>query len=487
MRKNKLLILNVLMLLVGILICQGCQKKYEMVDPPFIVEEDDLDEEIMIPDDLNSYFVTPTGKGKMDGSTWDNAMSEDAFYNLLRVNDNSDVTISNAEMLDGKNIYLSGGNYNVLKSNNGIKVDFSAYTSTVTFIIEGGYDPSSTGIDLTKRNSEEFETILTRSEENTAVNTLNSMFQINSKVNITFDGCTFDGIYAQDDQGQLRAFYLSAVDNSLNLKDCKIENFNVVNDKSTLAGRGGALSIQKGNIYLNNVEITGNVANNRGGAINILDSNCLLFMNVCTLSNNTVVGAWATAIHTGGGPKICMNNTTILGGEGSGTQSITVNGDGFFIFSNTTIISNKNNNYGALRSPTNAALLVNSLILKGEGTRTIYFEKATCDSKGYNVYQAADSGWKGVETDTDLSSSNFPIPELKNGVYEWSVDEVGQINAFAAKDYVIEAVRSYMAGDVALGEKFVEWCGEEAFGVDGRGVVRNPNRMQPGAFDSVLE
>lgn len=128
MRKNKLLILNVLMLLVGILICQGCQKKYEMVDPPFIVEEDDLDEEIMIPDDLNSYFVTPTGKGKMDGSTWDNAMSEDAFYNLLRVNDNSDVTISNAEMLDGKNIYLSGGNYNVLKSNNGIKVDFSAYT-----------------------------------------------------------------------------------------------------------------------------------------------------------------------------------------------------------------------------------------------------------------------------------------------------------------------------------------------------------------------
>lgn len=487
MRNYRFTVINILMLLIGVFICQSCQKQYEMVDPPFILEGDDLDEEVIIPDDLDCYFVTPKGKGNMDGSTWDNAMSEDALYNLIRVNDNSDITLSNAEMLDGKYIYLSGGTYNVIKNNKGININFNEYVSSVKFIIEGGYDPSSVGIDLTKRNCEEFQTILTRTEDNTAINTMNSMFQINSKVDITFDGCIFDGIYTNDSQGILRAFYSSAADNKLNIKNCIIKNFNVINDKTSLAGRGGALNIQKGNVYLNNVRIIDNAANNRGGAINLLDKDCLLFMNGCTLSNNIVSGDWSTAIHTGGGARMCMNNTTILGGEGSGSRSIIVNGDGFFIFSNTTIISNKNNNYGALRSPTNAALLVNSLILKGEGSRTIYSDGKTCISKGYNIYQAADAGWSGIETDTDMSNSNFPIPELKNGIYEWSIDEVGTINAFATRTAVIDAVRSYMADEFTLGERFVEWCGEDSFGKDARGVERNPEKMQSGAFDSVLE
>jgi hypothetical protein len=39
---------------------------------------------------------------------------------------------------------------------------------------------------------------------------------------------------------------------------------------------------------------------------------------------------------------------------------------------------------------------------------------------------------------------------------------------------------------VNLGEVFVEWMGEDAFGLDQRGVTRNPDKMQMGAYDAVL-
>ena len=72
-------------------------------------------------------------------------MSADYFRNLLSANSDADITIENAERLDGKNIYLAAGEYKLVKNDAGIRMDYTSYNSSVDIYIEGGYDPESTG------------------------------------------------------------------------------------------------------------------------------------------------------------------------------------------------------------------------------------------------------------------------------------------------------------------------------------------------------
>ena len=177
-----------------------------------------------------------------------------------------------------------------------------------------------------------------------------------------------------------------------------------------------------------------------------------------------------------------MNNTTIFGApETSSKRSITMNGDGYFLLANTTLITNEGNPNGAFRAGGSGknAVLVNSLFSKGAGTRTIY--AGNIISKGYNVFQAADANWGAVSSDTDYSSITLPEVKLTDGVYQWTVNEELH-NGFATKQAVIEAVQSVPAGQL-----FIDWLGESAFGVDQRGVVRNADKMQPGAYDAGLK
>ena len=46
------------MITCALLINQACQENYEMVDPPLITGTDDLDEEVIIPEDLECYYVS---------------------------------------------------------------------------------------------------------------------------------------------------------------------------------------------------------------------------------------------------------------------------------------------------------------------------------------------------------------------------------------------------------------------------------------------
>lgn len=201
-------------------------------------------------------------------------------------------------------------------------------------------------------------------------------------------------------------------------------------------------------------------------------------MNNCLLHENHAPAAWGTAIHAGNG-YVCMNNTTVLGTTGTSNNSVTVNGDARFMLSNTTIVGNSGNPNGVFRAGKGASLVVNSLFAKGAGTKTIYLGNIT--SKGYNVYQAADAGWGAVDTDTDYSSQTLPAASLTDGVYQWTV--AGVIDGFATRQAVIDAVKSF---DATVGQQFVDWVGEEGFGVDQRGANRNINKMQPGTYDAGL-
>lgn len=427
---------------------------------------------------LAAYYVKEQPAGNATGMDWDNAMGVDALRNLLQTNGNSDISNANAVKLDGKKIYVAAGSYEMAKENSGVKIEYSGYSKQVEITIEGGYDPSSTGTDLTKRDVRKCTTAFVRNSGSGASATSNSLLVLGNQTNIIFDGCTFNGQYGLSDAGSVRAVFVAAGggDATLQLNNCVIKNFNRGSDGGT--DGGAAVKVSKGRVLLNDVEMVNNKATGRGGAITTTAANSFLFMNNCLLHENYAPTAWGTAIHAGNG-YVCMNNVTVLGTTATGGNSITVNGDAYFMLANTTIVGNSGNPNGVFRAGKNASLVVNSLFAKGAGNRTIYAGNIT--SGGYNVYQAADAGWGAVATDTDYSSQTLPAATLTDGVYQWTV--TATIDEFATKQAVIDAVKSF---DATVGQQFINWVGENGFGVDQRGVVRNVNKMQAGAYDAGL-
>ena len=427
---------------------------------------------------LAAYYVKEQPAGNATGMDWDNAMGVDALRNLLQTNGNSDISNANAVKLDGKKIYVAAGSYEMAKENSGVKIEYSGYSKQVEITIEGGYDPSSTGTDLTKRDVRKYTTAFVRNSGSGASATSNSLLVLGNQTNIIFDGCTFNGQYGLSDAGSVRAVFVAAGggDATLQLNKCVIKNFNRGSDGGT--DGGAAVKVSKGRVLLNDVEMVNNKATGRGGAITTTAANSFLFMNNCLLHENYAPTAWGTAIHAGNG-YVCMNNVTVLGTTATGGNSITVNGDAYFMLANTTIVGNSGNPNGVFRAGKNASLVVNSLFAKGAGNRTIYAGNIT--SGGYNVYQAADAGWGAVATDTDYSSQTLPAATLTDGVYQWTV--TGTIDEFATKQAVIDAVKSF---DATVGQQFINWVGENGFGVDQRGVARNVNKMQAGAYDAGL-
>lgn len=427
---------------------------------------------------LAAYYVKEQPAGNATGMDWDNAMGVDALRNLLQTNGNSDISNANAVKLDGKKIYVAAGSYEMAKENSGVKIEYSGYSKQVEITIEGGYDPSSTGTDLTKRDISKHTTAFVRNAGSGASATSNSLLVLGNQTNIIFDGCTFNGQYGLNDAGSVRAVFVAAGggDATLQLNNCVIKNFNRGSDGGT--DGGAAVKVSKGRVLLNDVEMVNNKATARGGAITTTAANSFLFMNNCLLHENYAPGAWGTAIHAGNG-YACMNNVTVLGITATGGNSITVNGDAYFMLANTTIVGNSGNPNGVFRAGKNASLVVNSLFAKGAGNRTIYAGNIT--SGGYNVYQAADAGWGAIATDTDYSSQTLPAAILTDGVYQWTV--TGTIDEFATKQAVIDAVKSF---DATVGQQFINWVGENGFAVDQRGVARNVNKMQAGAYDAGL-
>ena len=427
---------------------------------------------------LAAYYVKEQPAGNATGMDWDNAMGVDALRNLLQTNGNSDISNANAVKLDGKKIYVAAGSYEMAKENSGVKIEYSGYSKQVEITIEGGYDPSSTGTDLTKRDVRKYTTAFVRNSGSGASATSNSLLVLGNQTNIIFDGCTFNGQYGLSDAGSVRAVFVAAGggDATLQLNNCVIKNFNRGSDGGT--DGGAAVKVSKGRVLLNDVEMVNNKATGRGGAITTTAANSFLFMNNCLLHENYAPTAWGTAIHAGNG-YVCMNNVTVLGTTATGGNSITVNGDAYFMLANTTIVGNSGNPNGVFRAGKNASLVVNSLFAKGAGNRTIYAGNIT--SGGYNVYQAADAGWGAVATDTDYSSQTLPAATLTDGVYQWTV--TGTIDEFATKQAVIDAVKSF---DATVGQQFINWVGENGFGVDQRGVARNVNKMQASAYDAGL-
>lgn len=414
------------------------------------------------------YYVKPTATGNASGTDWENAMGANELRDLLKR--------QSAEELDGKTIYLAGGEYPLVTNELTTGIELGG---KMVITLQGGYNPQSEGKSVTDRNIQAYVTSFT----NTAsLNAITRMFKLGTDLDITFNGITLDGKYNKDQNGHLRGIQVEGC--TLNMNNCVIKNFNT-GAVDNGDGQGSALRLNAGFIKLNKVEIIDNVGPSRG-TINLnCGDNGYSFFNNCLFKGNIIRLYWGVAIQSNG--NACINNTTIYNNKSENTtgQCATINGSGNVLFVNSTIYHNKeliSKEMGIYRyEGTNNLQFMNSIIVSSNATvPTFKQENGQCTSKGYNVSQNT-TGFATNENDNlinGLWSFNY-----NNGVCEWNAPSDMH---FATKSAVTSVVRAYKTDNFpTMGQDFANWLGDD-LGKDQNGNIRNPNKMLPGAYDPGL-
>lgn len=481
MKRSLFTITKIGLLVLIILLGQSCQESYDMIDPPMMTDyDDDLDEEVIMQEGLGSYFVTQFGEGTMDGSSWEQAMDVVAFRKLL----NGSVDLSKST------IYMSQGKY-VMSEESGLGVIIRKDMKA----IKGGYSQFSEGTDITKRNIDTYVTVISGDVNgNKQADTGDCGLLLIKKGIIAFEGVTFQYGYVSESDASSNecgsGIYVggNANDTSIELTNCIIRDCKSTVTTSLKQG-GAAIFVFSGQARLNNVKLLDNAAVGRGGAVRCNSKTAVAFMNNCLLKGNSHSGSWGNGIQVSEG-HICMNNTTVIENMGTGAA---LNGGGSFLLVNSTIVGNENDIHGTVRCETvmgGDTKFINNLLISEHPSAPSFNlngNNKEAFSKGYNVYQRVS----GIA----VNALDTPYPNALNGTlnesgfYEWNIDQISSINGYATKQVVIEVAKSFKPESspiVKLGEVFVEWTGEEAFGTDQRGEVRNPEKMQMGAFDAGL-
>ena len=473
--KNRLFIISKICMLAFMILLAQCQEGYE-IDRLI----DDLDEEMIMEKGLASYFVTQFGEGEMDGSSWEQALDVAAFRKLL----------SGSVDLSESTIYMSQGEY-VMSEKSGLGVIVRKNIKA----IKGGYAQFSKGTDVSARDIDAYVTVISGDVNgNKQADAGDCGLLLVKKGHIAIEGVTFQYGYVSEADASATecgsGIYVSgsASDTSIELTDCVIRDCK--SGVTTSAKQGGpAVFVLSGQVRLNKVSLLDNTAAGRGGAVRCSSKTAVVFMNGCLLKGNSHNGSWGNGIQMSEG-HICINNTTLIENMGTGAA---LNGGGSILLTNNTIIGNANDSHGAVRCETGVGgdtkFINNLLISENPSAPSFNLNGSNFEafSKGYNVYQRV--------TGITMSASDTAYPNQVNGalneegVYVWDLNQIGSVKGYATRQAVIEVAKSFnpVASPITnLGEAFVEWIGEDAFGIDQRGVTRNANKMQAGAYDAVL-
>lgn len=459
---------------------QSCKDSYDMIDPPMVTDyDDDLDEEIMLQEGLESYFVTPFGEGDMDGSSWEQAMDAESFRELL----------TGSIDLSESTIYMSQGKY-LMSEESGLGIILRKNIQA----IKGGYSHFSEGTDISQRDIKAFATIFSGDiNRNKKADAGDCGLLLVKMGFISIEGVTFQHGYAsKDDKDCGSGIYVdgSIQSTSIELTDCIIRDCK--SDISATNPQGGpAVYVLSGLVRLNRVQLLDNAAVARGGAVRAQSDVAVIMMNRCLLKGNSITGPWGSAIQLSAG-HICINNTTMI--DNLDPNNFTVlNGGGSFLLTNNTLVGKGGfvDDSGVFRSETKAGgdtKFINNLFVSENPVQySINGKKFENFSMGYNIYQKA----KEITMNSlDTASPDFSFGVLnEDGTYRWNISDVSSIAGYATKQIVIDVAKSFNPAKspiTNLGEAFVKWIEEDAFGIDQRGEMRNPAKMQTGAYDAGL-
>lgn len=432
---------------------------------------------------LLPYFVKPQACGTRDGHSWENAMGMTEFLNMIKQkNGSQSESDENADNVDDRDFYFTGGTYSVSQ----VKVEYSGYGSRVKFRVHGGYDPASTGTDVSRKES---ETIFDGGGSNRFIT-------LGNQTEPTFDGITFTNLKSGGD-GCIMLAAGGSGDSRVNFTNCTFKKC------TASGGQNPIIMVRKGLAKLDNV--TFDACRAEGGVrglIRLAQKESRVYLNACTFVNNTFGGGgFGLLVHLNEvGGNVCLHNVTFAGNDNGCGATGVVNGTGGMLIASSTIVaSNYNPAIRCESDPNSGSRLVNSLIIQERDQTAIDMSSSgrKLKSLGSNVivgninvngqYEASSNDdefanraaaaalklewnygsrhylWNGTTTFT-----KFSLEQFRSAIKSYSNANTGKLYAGSTEVY---------DGSKA-GEDFLKWLDSiNAFGIYG-----NSSAVWPGSY-----
>lgn len=431
-----------------------------------------------------NIFVKADADGTKDGSSWENAFNITQFLDFIKQNESD--SDNNAIKLEGRNFYLAGGNYAVTNR----KIEFSGYPRLVKFNVFGGYDPASTGTDVSKRDVAKNETVFDG-------NGTNRVFTLGNQTEPTFDGITFANLKGSG-EGCIMLAAGGSGDARGNFTNCKFKSC-----VSDAAGQIPVILVYKGMVRLDNVLFDGcRAGKDARGLIRSANNMSRVYMNACRFVNNTFSGGFGQLVHVNDG-MACLYNVTFAHNDvGAGTNGVVNGGGGMLVACSTLSAAN----WGAVvrceSDPKYGSMLVNNLLIQENGQKAVDMPNSgkALKSLGGNVLIGAVNGngqfvplsndqtiAKADASVLDLSWDEASMKYLWNGTTSFTKLSETDVRA-AIKSCSNTKCGKVMAGNkevydfAKIGEDFLGWLDSiNAFDKDGYGNQRG-TAWWPGSY-----
>lgn len=467
--------------IISLLGAGSCQKTYQMVPPPSASSsDDDLGDEDFGGNKETAIFVTPFGEGEMDGSSWENAYSADTFLGLL-----SDQT----DLAKAK-IYLSEGDYYMSSG-----YVFGPEIRKKIGAVMGGYSIMSKGTDVTARDVVNHATVFSGdvNKNNRADEGDCGLLCVLGGTS-SFDGIIFRNGYinektASSQKSGAGVFVDGDADTWVEFVNCRFEDCVSAATTSGYAG-GAAVYVKAGQARLKACELSGCSGVSRGGALRCNSDNAILFLDRCSIHDNSLKGEWGSGLQLSSG-TICVNNSTFcsntVGNKGAGG---TVNGGGAMLVLNSTIISDDTTAGIRCESDSrNGSFFANNISLNTNGAPGFLLNGSgkVAVSGGHNIFNKVAGELKSAASDVTYDTDLKDFGSLEDGAYIWDNSKVslGTYSTAAEVEGYARGFKPAVCPVAEIGKVFAEWC--DGFAVDGRGKSRNPAKLLPGAYDPRLD
>lgn len=433
---------------------------------------------------VRNIFVKADADGTKDGSSWENAFDITQFLNFIQQNTSD--SDNNAIKLEGRNFYIAGGTYAVT----GRKIEFNGYQRRVEFNVFGGYDPASTGTDVSKRDVSLYETVFNG-------NSTNRFLTLGNQTEPTFDGITFANLKGSG-EGCIMLAAGGSGDARGNFTNCKFKSC-----VSDAVNQIPVLLVYKGMVRLNNVLFDGcRAGKDARGLIRAVNNTSRVYMNACRFVNNTFSGGFGQLAHVNEG-MVCLYNVTFAHNDaGAGTNGVVNGGGGMLVACSTLSAANGGSVVRCESDQKNGSMLVNNLLIQEQGKNAVDMPNSgkTLKSLGGNVLIGAVNGngqFVPLSNDqtiakTDASALNLSWDEasmkyLWNGTTSFTKLSETDVRA-AIKSCSNTKCGKVMAGNkevydfAKIGEDFLGWLDSiNAFDKDGYGNQRG-TAWWPGSY-----
>lgn len=432
-----------------------------------------------------NIFVKAGADGTKDGSSWENAFNITQFLDYVKQNESD--SDNNAIKLEGGNFYFAGGDYAVTER----KIEFSGYQRRVKFNVFGGYDPASTGTDVSKRDVATYETVFDG-------NGTNRLFTLGNQTEPTFDGITFANLKGSG-EGCIMLAAGGSGDARGNFTNCKFKSC-----VSDAVNQIPVLLVYKGLLRLNNVLFDGcRAGKDARGLIRSANNMSRVHMNACRFVNNTFSGGFGQLVHVNDG-MACLYNVTFAHNDvGAGTNGVVNGGGGMLVACSTLSAAN----WGAVvrceSDPKYGSMLVNNLLIQEREQKAVDMPNSgkALKSLGGNVLIGAVNGnGQFVPLSNDQTIANVAsaselglswednsVKYLWNGTTSFTKLSDAEVRA-AIKSCSNTKCGKVMAGDkevydfAKIGEDFLGWLDSiNAFDKDGYGNQRG-TAWWPGSY-----